>query len=156
MLVRLTETERKVAELYAKGMRPREIADRLGISINTVYKALSKARKTMEAESPPAAPHYYAFTTVVYVYPSLQQTLRISLTAAGTVSMHDIYDVVLKKLDEILTLLKGSRQTRRLSEPKAGAEGNGHSDGKYVPKDDHMPEALRRNVWISLLRSKAT
>jgi transposase len=45
MSMRLTETERRVAEMYARGLRPREIAEKLGISINTVYKALSKARK---------------------------------------------------------------------------------------------------------------
>jgi len=48
--VKLTATEQRVVELYNNGLRPRDIANRLGISINTVYKALSKYRRFSESQ----------------------------------------------------------------------------------------------------------
>lgn len=160
MSVRLTETERRVAELYTRGMRPREIAERLGISINTVYKALSKARRATELDGQPVAPapSYFSYTAVVYVYPNAQQMGKATLVTASAVVIRDMYDVVLKKLDEIISLLKNTGMAERPGGPKAevvghregGHVGNGHKDG------GHLPEALRRNVWISLLRNKAT
>ncbi|MCU7787264.1 helix-turn-helix domain-containing protein [Pyrobaculum sp. 3827-6] len=159
MSVRLTETERRVAELYSRGMRPREIAESLGISINTVYKALSRARKAMELTEaqveaePRYAPQYYTFNTLVYVYPSAQPQLQISLSASRAVVVHDSYDAVLRKLDEIISLLKGARVERRAAAepaPPNRSEADGHGG------NGHLPDALKRNVWISLLRSRAT
>ncbi|MGC9050401.1 sigma factor-like helix-turn-helix DNA-binding protein [Pyrobaculum sp.] len=159
MSVRLTETERRVAELYSRGMRPREIAESLGISINTVYKALSKARRAMElAEvrveaAPRYAPQYYTFNTLVYVYPSAQLQLQISLSASRAVLVHDSYDAVLRKLDEIISLLKGVRVERRaVAEPAPPGSGRSEADGHGG--NGHLPDALKRNVWISLLRNK--
>ncbi len=43
----LTLTERKVIEEFSKGLRPKEIAQNLGISIRTVYKALYKYRRNL-------------------------------------------------------------------------------------------------------------
>jgi hypothetical protein len=109
MSMRLTETERKVAELYARGLRPREIAERLGISINTVYKALSKARKLAAiADKPsPETPHHYVFVTSVYTYSTSSVSSSVSIVADGAaVVVQDLYGVVLRKLDEVLSLLK--------------------------------------------------
>jgi hypothetical protein len=153
MSVKLTETERRVAELYSRGMRPREIAESLGISINTVYKALSKARKAMQlAEARvEAAPQYYTFNTLVYTYPSVQPQLQISVLASGAIVVYDFYDAVLRKLDEIISLLRGVRVERRVAAepaPPDRSEANGHRG------NGHLPDILKRNVWISLLRSK--
>jgi hypothetical protein len=159
MPVRLTETERRVAEMYSRGLRPREIAEKLGISINTVYKALSKARRYMEVVEAPSAgtSHYYAFNASVYTYPTGPVASPMSVVVDKAVVVQDLYGAVLRKLDEILSLLK---EERRNGDAKEGAPGAAQQiDAGAPPKEDHdghMPEALKKNVWISLLRSKVT
>lgn len=44
----LTLTERKVISEFSKGLRPKEIATKLNISVRTVYKALYKYRKNLK------------------------------------------------------------------------------------------------------------
>ncbi|WP_054849775.1 sigma factor-like helix-turn-helix DNA-binding protein [Vulcanisaeta sp. JCM 14467] len=45
MSSKLTKTEELAAKLYFnEGLKPKEIAQKLGISVNTVYKAISKYR----------------------------------------------------------------------------------------------------------------
>jgi predicted DNA-binding transcriptional regulator AlpA len=158
MSMRLTETERKVAEMYARGLRPREIAERLGISINTVYKALSKARKVVAiADTPsPETPHHYVFVTSVYTYSTSLVPFSVSIVAdRAAVVVQDLYGVVLRKLDEVISLLKEKRQNKYSLD---AVPGTTQQDGAHVEEDrnGHMPEALRKNVWISLLRSKVT
>ncbi|ACB40538.1 sigma factor-like helix-turn-helix DNA-binding protein [Pyrobaculum neutrophilum] len=151
MTVRLTETERKVADLYSKGLRPREIAERLGISINTVYKALSKARRALElAEEPVDGQRYYAFSASVYMYNVFSQAQPISVSSSRAVLIHEVQDAVLKKLDEILAILKSSRPEPRAAKAPPAREADLGNDG-----NGHLPEPLRKNIWISLLRSKA-
>jgi hypothetical protein len=167
MSMRLTETERKVAELYARGLRPREIAERLGISINTVYKALSKARKLAAvADKPsPETPHHYVFVTSVYTYPTSSVSSSVSIVANGAVVVQDLYGVVLRKLDEVLSLLKRQNKGSLDVAPATARRDDTHSHSghnvSYTPlaeegRNGHMPEALKRNIWISLLRSKVT
>jgi hypothetical protein len=73
------------------------------------------------------------------------------------VVVQDLYGAVLRKLDEILSLLKEEKRNRDAKEraPRAAQQ----IDAGAPPKEDHdghMPEALKKNVWISLLRSKVT
>jgi hypothetical protein len=165
MSMRLTETERRVAELYARGLRPREIAERLGISINTVYKALSKARKLAAiADKPsPETPHHYVFVTSVYTYSTSPVSSSVSVVADGaTVVVQDLYGAILRKLDEVLSLLKEKRQSKSpLDAVPVTAQRDDASSRSGSPlleedRNGHMPEALKRNIWISLLRSKVT
>ncbi|MFN7106018.1 MAG: helix-turn-helix transcriptional regulator, partial [Pyrobaculum sp.] len=93
MSVRLTKTEKKIAELYATGMRPREIAEHLGLSINTVYKALSKARRAAEASTEAPVPTNTPHTTYIYTY-------LVSYSSSGSdvnTTSQDIYKTVLQR-----------------------------------------------------------
>jgi transcriptional regulator with XRE-family HTH domain len=168
MSMKLTETERKVAELYARGLRPREIAERLGISINTVYKALSKARKLAAIADKPSleTPHRYVFVTSVYTYSTSSVSSSVSIVAdRAAVVVQDLYGVVLRKLDEVLSLLKRQNKVSPDVAPATARRDDTHSHSghnvSYTPlveegRNGHMPEALKRNIWISLLRSKVT
>jgi hypothetical protein len=163
MSMRLTETERKVAELYARGLRPREIAERLGISINTVYKALSKARKLAAiADKPsPETPHHYVFVTSVYTYSTSSVSSSVSIVAdRAAVVVQDLYGVVLRKLDEVLSLLKRQNKGSPDVVPATARRDDTHSHGGLPlveeGRNGHIPETLKRNIWISLLRSKVT
>lgn len=150
MAVKLTQTERRVVEQYSKGLRPREIAEQLGISINTVYKALSKARKSKVLSEMPDL-QYYVFTSQVYMYNTAPAAVYPRVVASAVLPVEEAYSAVVKKLDEIISLLKNERpaikgvvEKRREEAFRAEENGNGH-----------VPDALRKNVWISLLRSKA-
>ncbi len=164
MSMRLTETERRVAEMYARGLRPREIAEKLGISINTVYKALSKARKVAAIANTQSLEtlHRYVFVTSVYTYPTSPVSSSVSVVAERAVVVQDLYGVVLRKLDEVLSLLKEKRQSKSSPDVvpatarRDDASPHGGPPLREEDRNGHMPETLRKNVWISLLRSKVT
>jgi transcriptional regulator with XRE-family HTH domain len=164
MSMRLTETERRVAEMYARGLRPREIAEKLGISINTVYKALSKARKAAEIVDTPSLEtlHRYVFVTSVYTYSTSPVSSSVSVVAERAVVVQDLYGVVLRKLDEVLSLLKEKRQSKSSPDVVPATarrdDASPHGGPPLLEEDrnGHMPETLRKNVWISLLRSRVT
>lgn len=152
MSVRLTKTEKKIAELYATGMRPREIAEHLGLSINTVYKALSKARRAAEASTEAPVPTNTPHTTYIYTY-------LVSYSSSGSdvnTTSQDIYKTVLQRLDEILAMLKSLKSG---VEVVRHVENNGRPPAEAVAEhkngDGHLSEFLKKNTWISILRSKA-
>ncbi|MEM4838799.1 MAG: helix-turn-helix transcriptional regulator, partial [Pyrobaculum sp.] len=60
------------------------------------------------------------------------------------------FDALIKKLDEILDLLK---KEQKINKPIREQSDEVKNDG--VKNNGHMPESLKRNVWISLLRSKS-
>jgi hypothetical protein len=113
----------------------------------------------MEVVEAPSAgtSHYYAFNVSVYTYPTGPVASPMSVVVDKAVVVQDLYGAVLRKLDEILSLLK---EERRNGDAKEGAPGAAQQiDAGAPPKEDHdghMPEALKKNVWISLLRSKVT
>lgn len=63
MSIKLTKTELEVAKLYYEyGLKPREIAEKLKISINTVYKALSKYRNYVKEKGLELPENEYVIT----------------------------------------------------------------------------------------------
>jgi len=167
MYVKLTATEKKVVELYSKGLRPREIAQALGISINTVYKALSKARKAYsltEEVHASAFPPSISLSVNVYLYPSTSfQPAAVSSSSA--VAIYNAYDAIMRKLEKILSYLEQWQETLRRwpmrDEPRPQREAmreefRAQREEVRLGGDGHMPELLRRNVWISIIRNKAT
>jgi len=159
MYVKLTDTEKKVVELYSKGLRPREIAQALGISINTVYKALSKARRaysvTEEARAL-AFPLSVSFSVNVYLYPptSFQPVAASSSSAVAIYNAYDAIMTIMKKLEKILSYLEQWQETSRKWPVRD--ESRPQREEVRLGGDGHMPELLRRNVWISIIRNKAT
>ncbi|MEZ0319466.1 MAG: helix-turn-helix transcriptional regulator [Pyrobaculum sp.] len=158
MSVRLTDTERKVAELYSKGIRPREIAERLGISINTVYKALSKARKAGDVVEEQLVASHFTFAMPLYSY-AFQAQQHVEVNSRVVVVYE--HDAVLKKLDEIISLLKAQRpdlKTQRM--PETRGEGSRPREVKDVETpvngDGRLPDVLKRNVWVGIIRSRTT
>ncbi|MEM1598252.1 MAG: sigma factor-like helix-turn-helix DNA-binding protein [Pyrobaculum sp.] len=172
MSVKLTDTERRVAELYSKGLRPREIAERLGISINTVYKALSKARKVGNIVEEKRVvkeelSNHYTFTMPLYGYvPQTQQHVEVS---SKIVVVYE-HDVLMKKLDEIISILNALRTEKaqrilletpqRILPDVRKEEGARPKSVKGVETsvdgNGHLPDALKRNVWVGIIRSRST
>ncbi|MFN3805249.1 MAG: helix-turn-helix transcriptional regulator [Pyrobaculum sp.] len=161
MSVRLTRTEKKIAELYTTGMRPREIAEHLGVSINTVYKALSKARRAAEVSTEAPAPigtshTTYIYTTYLVLHPpgGLDINIYSAVRPDVNTASQDIYKTVLQRLDEILDVLRSLKKSVEIARH---VENNGrlHTDATDKNGDGHLSEFLKRNAWISILRSKA-
>lgn len=145
--MKLTATEQRVVELYASGLRPREIANKLGISVNTVYKALSKHRKLTEPSAPvedqtPQQIHnYYA---VVLPTPSMSVLYSF---APPQIPQADLLPL-LKRLEDALSKLERLLEGKQVVErPTAVAE--------TVPSGE-VPEFLKRNAWVKLLRGRSS
>ncbi|MFB6490216.1 MAG: helix-turn-helix domain-containing protein [Thermoproteus sp. AZ2] len=161
--MRLTSTEQKVVDLYNSGLRPREIANRLGISINTVYKALSKYRRISEAEaSPPTTapadggdqgqgsngPSYYAATVALY-----SSSVLYAHVPQPPVDYRELSALV-KRLEDLLErlekLIEGKPSVEATKREVAVAEAPSVAD-----MGSDLPDFIRRNAWVKVLRGRA-
>jgi len=146
--VKLTATEQRVVELYNNGLRPRDIANRLGISINTVYKALSKYRRFSESQDgddeggiPQQSYSYYAV-----VMPMPSSSLVYSFAASPPTPRIDGLEPLVKRLEYVLERLEKLLDGRQTAEGKA-VEAPGPAEG--------APDFIRRNAWVKLLRGRS-
>ena len=122
---KFSETEKKIIEEYIKGLKPREIARKLKVSVRTVYKATWKYRKSTKA------------------------------IGSGTSSKerHDLYDkkldtiiMLLEKIEEELTHLNNS--------VNALSVGFSLKSFKDTEKREDLPSFLKDNPWIEVLRMR--
>ncbi len=153
--MKLTATEQRVVELYSNGLKPREIANKLGISINTVYKALSKHRRLVEsspqaAEDPtpdepsPELQHsYYAVVLPISAASVLYSFAPPQMPQASDISP------LLKRLEDVLSRLERLLDGKQIVERPASAAGSGGGE------EDAVPDFLRRNAWVKLLRGRS-
>jgi len=146
--VKLTATEQRVVELYNNGLRPRDIANRLGISINTVYKALSKYRRFSESQDgddeggiPQQSYSYYAV-----VMPMPSSSLVYSFAASPPTPRTDGLEPLVKRLEYVLERLEKLLDGRQTAEGKA-VEAPEPAEG--------APDFIRRNAWVKLLRGRS-
>ena len=147
--MKLTATEQRVVELYNNGLRPRDIANRLGISINTVYKALSKYRRFSESQDggddeggfPQQSYSYYAV-----VMPMPSSSLVYSFAASPPTPRTDGLEPLVKRLEYVLERLEKLLDGRQIAEGKA-VEAPVPAEG--------APDFIRRNAWVKLLRGRS-
>jgi len=167
MQYKLSKTEMMVGEMHFKqGMKPRDIADKLGISVNTVYKAISKYKavygdKWVEEEeepSPPAPstvnepisdkpPLTITFTVTTQYSPSPQviqekcdDQLQVELLLKMAASINELFlkiNELSRKIEQIM-----QQPIRKEQESISNTVGEG------------APEFIRDNVWIDVIRSK--
>ncbi len=162
--MKLTKTEREVAQLYQGGMKPREIAQKLGISINTVYKALSKARRAMEETQSTTGNFLQTNNGGLFNF----HTFNTTVQSAYVVNFQNAPGVggdcraILQKLEETLSYLKTldarlkTLESREVRQPLRHSETDG-SNGSWRHRLDEVegsPDLLKKNVWISILRNK--
>ncbi len=126
-MARLTRTELAVGELYMRGMKPREIAQRLGISINTVYKAISKYRKYVDGASGGEDTRLVTYTFEFSFSFPLQ---------AGVGALEERVRRLEERVRELEAALRSS--------PPAARE----------PDEVELPRYVRENVWLNILRSR--
>jgi len=79
--IKLSKTELEVGKLYfEQGLKPQEIAKRLNISINTVYKAISKYRNYLKETSKQSQPQIQTEQTTV---PKTEENTRSETSQIG-------------------------------------------------------------------------
>ncbi|MEL9990966.1 MAG: sigma factor-like helix-turn-helix DNA-binding protein [Thermoproteus sp.] len=143
--MKLTATEQRVVELYNNGLKPREIANKLGISINTVYKALSKHRRIAELseeirEGPPHQDSsYYAVVLPIWNTPVVYNF------AIPNAAQFEELSRLVKRLEDILERLEKLADGRQ-AEHKVAIE---------EPRTAPPPDFIKQNAWVRLLRGKS-
>ncbi|MGC9118296.1 MAG: hypothetical protein ACP5I3_04805 [Thermoproteus sp.] len=143
--MKLTATEQRVVELYNSGLRPRDIANKLGISINTVYKALSKHRRLAEAPGPEDGEQRLSYNYYAVVMPMASSSVIYSF-APPQMPRVDGLEPLVKRLEYVLERLERLLDGKQIVEGKA-AEAPESADG--------TPDFIRRNAWVKLLRGRS-
>ncbi|MFP3238372.1 MAG: helix-turn-helix domain-containing protein [Caldivirga sp.] len=175
-MVKLTKTELAVGDLYYRqGLRPREIAQRLGISINTVYKALSKYRSQLrdnlningQAESPLGGKEDYvqpqggqASITLVNLSFTVNTTQPIQPSVVNLSEVNELLgslsrDIKLLK-DDYSRIIDALMELKKLVSSMAVVNCGGYVDSRVSGdgRDLNLPSFVRDNVWVDIIRSK--
>ncbi|ABW02458.1 helix-turn-helix domain-containing protein [Caldivirga maquilingensis] len=169
---KLTKTELAVGDLYYRqGLKPREIAQRLGISINTVYKALSKYRaysrdnvsvveKPQESTEPSnnnmqqplgVASINLSFTVSINQPPSASY---LELNNVGETLNSLMREIKLIK-DDYAQLINAIMDLKKLiTSINTLSCSNGYDKPNDGQRDLNLPSFVKDNVWVDIIRSK--
>ncbi len=166
MSIRLSKTELEVGRLYfQEGLKPKEISKRLNISVNTVYKAISKYRKYLSESSvsteskisTPSSQFVSAFSIRFQVV-SLQEN-HVSFVQSSTEleaiareirEIRGVIDRVINMLSELYQIVRIARSC------DDGASAERSTDAIKLERSDaiNVPEFIRDNLWVDIIRSK--
>ncbi|WP_069808018.1 helix-turn-helix domain-containing protein [Vulcanisaeta thermophila] len=171
MSSKLSKTEEMAAKLYFnEKLKPKEIAQKLGISVNTVYKAISKYRslfRTIDDNQPnntinntngdgESSDYNGAFTYSINfsVIMNQQPTGGVVVRGYGVNE-----EELLNELRELRKLVE--ELLARISKMESlGCRDSPSPSIKTIvesgPVDDPLPDFLRDNPWIDVLRSIRT
>ena len=182
MSSKLTKTEEMAARLYFNdGLKPKEIAQKLGISVNTVYKAISKYRALVirgngqgqavigSTRGPSDANNKYSDNPLLSNnYGSYIFSINLSIITSPVPNMVNnnnnhpdlsYQNELLKELRELREMI--NKLTEKLEELKRagnlGCREDTYSRSKQLNNDDlsaKVPDFLRDNPWIDILKLK--
>ena len=159
--MKLTQTEMRIVEMYRRGARPREIAEILGVSINTVYKALSKARRVLgDVEprgngAPEARPVPIHATPVGVSQVVLAVNAEVNVSAGTHQSTRQLADPCQQVAAELLSAIR--RLEGELAELKkmvASLSRPAQAPVQERQQPGRVPEFLMSNLWVDVLRSR--
>ncbi|ADY00414.1 bacterio-opsin activator, HTH domain protein [Vulcanisaeta moutnovskia 768-28] len=180
MSSKLTKTEEFAAKLYFnEGLKPKEIAQKLGISVNTVYKAISKYRafaKSLDQASAQLNDDKQINTQVdnnAYALNNYSSVFNVSLsiiTGSPIQPLKNDYSYEsayqgelikeLKSLRELIGKLiekveelekRGVNNCSSNSVRDQGSITNNANNGQL--NTDSLPEFIRDNPWIDVIKS---
>ncbi len=166
MSYKLSRTELTVGDMYFRqGVKPREIAERLGISVNTVYKAISKYKAVHGEQAEPEVhgeqrepsinaddakpPHYtITFTVSTQYQPQLhmiQEKCDDQLQVELLLKLASSLDALSSKVSELERKIMDVISQR----------GTSYDGPQSIEIDSaSAPEFVRDNVWVDVIRSK--
>lgn len=173
---KLTKTELAVGELYYRqGLKPRDIAQKLGISINTVYKALSKYRAAMlrDSDGKEAAVNMPQDMGQITSGPLYSLTLSFSVNIADNsmpnlpqVDIGKVIDAVDRVYEEVKELKEAYDEIMRLLTDISnmlrhtnlnGSDGDNAVLSKLSENNTYdmdIPSFIKDNVWVDIIRSR--
>jgi len=176
MSSKLTKTEELAAKLYFNdGLKPKEIAQKLGISVNTVYKAISKYRAfTMKngeqtvsqmyndygTTNPKAEDNSYSSNSDYGNY-IFNVKLSIITNYAPDSSLNNYSDLIyqgelmkeLKALKELISkLIDKVEELERRS--NINCQNNIQTRDEQSDNEYLVPDFIRDNPWVDVLRLK--
>lgn len=155
----LTFTERKIMEEYLRGLKPKEIATRLKVSIKTVYKAVWKYRKNFRALH-----RERDLDRGRYPVNNIAATaIAMEMVAHGLRKVLEYSNM--DKFDEVIILLrriddKLAKISDNLSQLLSTISGGTPITVKPTesPTTDNieskLPDFLRDNPWLEVLRTR--
>ena len=171
---KLTKTELAVGDLYYRqGLKPREIAQRLGISINTVYKALSKYRaysrdNVSDVEKPQEStrPNNTSMQQPLSAA-SINLSFTVSINqppSAGYLELNTVSETLNSLMREIKLIKDDYAQLinaimdlkKLITSINTSNCSNGYDDGESSggQRDLNLPSFVKDNVWVDIIRSK--
>ena len=154
--MKLTQTEVRIVEMYRRGARPREIAEALGVSINTVYKALSKARRGLgDVEPREDGATTEAKPTLTSAQMGVAQVVLAVNAEISVASARQSADPCQQTLAELLSAMRRLEgelaELRRLVLSLAKPA---QLPAQERPQLGRVPEFLMSNLWVDVLRSR--
>ncbi len=173
MSSKLSKTEELAAKLYFnEGLKPKEIAQKLGISVNTVYKAISKYRafaKNVDQESngdqainnalgkdnmDVLFPENYVFNVKLSIITTQPLSLKNNEPPEGMYQGELINEI--RALRELVSKLveKVEELERRSICVHGSTDDYDHSNKGNTTQSDHsVPDFLRDNPWVDVIKS---
>ena len=178
--IRLTDTEKAIVKEYLNGLSPREIAEKLKVSIKTVYKALSKYRKlqrekglrtqtqvaatstpstvTAEASISEEALLKVLAKILAEAFKEIQTKPSVTVEKSTAQPVNaELFSALIKEIanlaEQIKELNKNLRSLRymiKISELPTREE----IVASYTPEEETLPSYLRENPWIEVLRKR--
>jgi len=178
--IRLTDTEKAIVKEYLNGLSPREIAEKLKVSIKTVYKALSKYRKLQREKGLRTQTQVAATSTpsTVTAEASISEEALLKVLAkilaeafkeiqtkpsitvekpTAQPANAELLSALIKEIanlaEQIKELNKNLRSLRymiKISELPTREE----IVASYTPEEETLPSYLRENPWIEVLRKR--
>ncbi|WP_054857607.1 helix-turn-helix domain-containing protein [Vulcanisaeta sp. JCM 16159] len=182
MSSKLTKTEELAAKLYFnEGLKPKEIAQKLGISVNTVYKAISKYRaftKNVDqslnqvgndrqmSNSPQVSDSPYVLSNYGGIFnvslsiisglpvPQSKNDFLYEDTYQGELikELKSLKELIGKLIEKVEELEKKNRDNSCLPNFEKGQDYVISTNDKQ-PSDDSLPEFIRDNPWIDVIKS---
>ncbi|GAB6946408.1 sigma factor-like helix-turn-helix DNA-binding protein [Vulcanisaeta sp. JCM 16161] len=180
MSSKLTKTEELAAKLYFnEGLKPKEIAQKLGISVNTVYKAISKYRaftkntdqlsnqlnddKQLNKVDTQVGNNPYLLSNYGNVFNvSLSIIIGISESQPNNNYLYESAyqgELVkeLKSLKELIgKLIEKVEELEKRSKDSCiptSIKGQSSITNYEQPSNDSLPEFIRDNPWIDVIKS---
>ncbi len=164
---KLSKTEIEAGRLYFEhGLKPRQIAEKLKISINTVYKALSKYRnlylksienrEEVKRDEKISPTNNITFTFNVVNYSRSAENLNSKVDSALLYDIETLRRALIRiedTLNEVKKLLL--EVMNKLTNMNINTYTSSHVDYSESSELD-VPEFLRNNIWIDVIRSKAS
>lgn len=154
MAGKLSSTEIKAYELYRSGLKPREISQKLGISVNTVYKAISKARKVLdggrEREEVQNHTGSYGITVILTVSAPSDGALSNKPEASSCEVPVDVVGMLRRIESVYMDLLREVREVKKLISTEPAATKREFAQEVI----EGVPDFIRDNLWVDVIRSR--